>query len=90
MSESKTITIQLSAEDSHLLEGEAKRLNLSPEALASVMLHQRLAQAKSQIKQQYALEALKRLREIGRKQIPIDAVQLARESRQELEQRGMF
>jgi uncharacterized protein YbaP (TraB family) len=36
MSESKTLTIQLSPEQSDRLEAEAKRLNLSPEALVQL------------------------------------------------------
>lgn len=48
MSESKTLTIQLSSGDNTRLEAEAKRLNLSPDALASIILHDRLADVKPQ------------------------------------------
>ncbi|MBW4570508.1 MAG: hypothetical protein KME31_21525 [Tolypothrix carrinoi HA7290-LM1] len=77
MSESKFLNIQLSAEDRDRLQTEAIRLNVPPETLAQTLfIHPR--------------EALLRLREIARKMPPVDAVKLARESRQELEQRGIF
>jgi hypothetical protein len=87
MSKPKTLTIQLSAEDSERLEAEAKKRNLPLDAMAHAMLRERLAQVKPLLDQH---EALLRLREIGRKMPPIDAVQLARESREDLEQRGVF
>lgn len=90
MSESKPLTIQLSPEDSDRLDAEAKRLQLSPETLAMRILHTNLTHTERRIDSKNALEALNRLREIGRKQPPIDAVELARASREDLEQRGTF
>ena len=43
MSESKTLTIQLSSEDSERLESESKRIELSPETLAMRILQTNLA-----------------------------------------------
>ena len=87
MSESKTLTIQLSAEDSASLEAEAKRLNLPLEVLASIMLRDRLAQVKPQIDPRKALQGLV---EIGRNLPPVDVVKLVRSGRQELEERGII
>lgn len=87
MSESKTLTIQLTAEESDRLEAEAKRLNLSPEALATIMLRERLAQVKPQIDPR---EALLGLVEIGRNLPPVDLVKLVRYGREELEERGII
>ena len=87
MNKSKTLTIQISPEDYTRLETEAERLNLSPDTLAGVMLRDRLARVKPQIEPR---EALLCLRAIGRKLPPIDAVKLACESREELEQGGIF
>ncbi|MGI2904216.1 hypothetical protein [Tolypothrix sp. VBCCA 56010] len=87
MSESKFLTIQLSPEDRDRLQTEAIRLNVPPETLAQTLLHNSLAQVNPFI---HPREALLRLREIARKMPPVDAVKLARESRQELEQRGIF
>lgn len=86
MSESKNLTIQLSPEDWERLEAEADKLKLSPEATALRMLQLQLPEKTIRIDPD---EALVRLREIGRKQPPIDSVQLVREGRQELEQRGI-
>jgi len=44
MSESKFLTIQLSAEDCDRLQTEATKLNVSPETLAQTLLHNSLAQ----------------------------------------------
>ena len=87
MSQSKTLTIKLSDEDSDRLETEARRLNLLPDELAQKILRDRLSQASSSIDPR---EALLRLREIGRKMPSVDAVQLARESRDALTQRESF
>lgn len=87
MSQSKTLTIQLSDEDRDRLETEARRLNLLPDALARKILSDRLSQVSSSVDPR---EALLRLREIGRKMPSVDAVQLARESRDALTQRENF
>jgi hypothetical protein len=87
MSESITLTIQLSQADCDRLQSEAKRLNIPPEALASIVLQFGLAKINPSID---GLAALWGLSEIRKKLPPIDAVKLARESREELEQRGVF
>ncbi|NER38225.1 MAG: hypothetical protein F6J93_30430 [Oscillatoria sp. SIO1A7] len=68
------------------LEAEADKLKLTPEAMALRMLQLQLPEKTIRIDPD---EALLRLREIGRRQPPIDSVQLVRESRQELEQGGI-
>jgi hypothetical protein len=87
MSEPKSITIQLSAEDFERLEAEAKRLNVPPDALLSIIVQFSLAKINPSID---ALAALWGLAEIRKKLPFIDAVELARASRQDLEQRGVF
>ena len=87
MSEFKTFTIQLSLEDCDRLEAEANRLNIPADVLASIMLNFCLVKRNPSID---ALAALWGLSEIRKKLPPIDAVKLARENRQELEQRGVF
>ncbi|MBW4631634.1 MAG: hypothetical protein KME30_06960 [Iphinoe sp. HA4291-MV1] len=87
MNESKTITIKLSAEDFERLETEAKRLNVPPDALASIMLQFSLAKINPSID---ALAALWSLQELTKDLPPIDAVELVRAGREELEQRGIF
>lgn len=87
MSHPKTINIQLSPEDSDRLETEARQRNLPSDALASLLLHECLAQVKQPVNPH---EILLQLRAIGRKMPPTDAVQLAQESRRDLEQRGVL
>lgn len=87
MSESKTLTIQLSAEESDRLEAEAKRLNLSPEALAGIILRQSLAQLKPA---RDPHEVLSRLRQLTENLPPSDPVEIVRAGREELENRGIF
>lgn len=87
MNQSKPLTIQLSDDDRERLETEARRLNLLPDALAQKILSDRLSQLKPSIDPR---EALLRLREIGRRMPPVDAVQLTRESRDALTQRESF
>jgi hypothetical protein len=68
MTESKTLTTALSAEDWECLEAKAKRHSLSADALACIMLHECLGQLNPGIG---PIETLQRLREIGRKMPPI-------------------
>lgn len=87
MSESITLTIQLSQPDCDRLEAEAKRLNIPPEALASIVLQLGLAKINPSID---ALAALWRLRELTQDLPPVDPVELVRAGREELEKRGIF
>lgn len=63
MSETKTIFIQLSLEDSDRLEAEAQRLSISADTLASLLLHERLS---GQRQPADPLNVLTELRNIGR------------------------
>jgi hypothetical protein len=87
MSEFQTITVRLSAEECDRLESEASRLRLTPDVLATKLLGERLAQVPNSLA---ALDALSQLRNIARQMPMIDAVKLARESRENLEPRGEF
>jgi hypothetical protein len=87
MSDLQTITIHLSAEERDRLQAEADRLRLTPDVLAAKLLREQLAQIPTPLK---ALEALTQIREIAKQMPPIDAVNLARESREDLEYRGEF
>ena len=69
------------------LEAEANRLRLTPDGLATKLLQEQLAQVPVPLE---ALEALAQLRKIAQQMPPTDAVQLARESRADLEERGGF
>jgi hypothetical protein len=87
MSHPKTINIQLSPEDSDRLETAARQRNLTSDTLASLLLHECLTQVKQPANPR---EILLQLRAIGRKMSPTDAVQLAQESRRDIEQRGVL
>jgi predicted DNA-binding protein len=87
MSEFQTITVRLSAEERDRLESEASRLRLTPDVLATKLLVERLAEVPDSLA---ALDALSQLRNLARQMPVIDAVKLARESREDLEHRGEF
>lgn len=87
MSESQTLTIQLTKEDGKRLEAEAKRLDVSVEALATIMLCQNIAQLKPT---GTVSEVLFRLRELTKDMPQIDPVELVSLGREELENRGIF
>lgn len=87
MSMSKSISIELSDKDFERLEAEAQRLNVPTDALASIMVKFSLTKVNPSVD---ALAALWGLAEIRKQLPPIDAVELARASRQDLEQRGVF
>ena len=85
--ESQTLTIQLPKEDGKRLEAEAKRLDVSVEALATMMLHQNIARLKPT---RTVSEVLSRLRELTKDMPEVDPVSLVRLGREELENRGIF
>ncbi|MBW4476900.1 MAG: hypothetical protein KME54_08495 [Tolypothrix brevis GSE-NOS-MK-07-07A] len=87
MSMSKSIIIELSDKDFERLEAEAQRLNVPTDALGSIMVKFSLTKVNPSVD---ALVALWGLAEIRKQLPPIDAVELARASRQDLEQRGVF
>jgi hypothetical protein len=87
MSMSKSIIIELSDKDFERLEAEAQRLNVPTDAFASIMVKFSLTKVNPSVD---ALAALSGLAEIRKQLPPIDAVELARASRQDLEHRGVF
>ncbi len=87
MSESQTLIIQLSPEESDRLQAEAKRLNVPADALALMLLQLSLAQVNPSID---SLAALWRLHELTQDVTPIDPVELVRVNRENLEKRGVL
>lgn len=98
MSESKVLSVRVSAEDYDRLATEAKRVNLPLDALAYRLLKSSIDGIQPTMDKEKARSALAGLRSIARNLPPIDAVafaqrcgcNIARESREELEQRGIF
>lgn len=85
----KTIVVELDPVDYDRLRDEAQRQGKAPEALARDYLRAGLAvQAGADEKRRGELEALDRLRDLTADLPAVDAVRIARESRQELERRG--
>jgi hypothetical protein len=88
----KAITLRLEAKDYERLEAEAKRLGMRPGTLAQVYIRTGLAgHAETDVekKRLLGLEALDRLAKLTADLPPIDAVEIARRSREELEQRSL-
>jgi hypothetical protein len=85
---SRTLTIQLSPEESDRLEQAAHRFNLAPDAFVQQIVSERLAILSPP--RLSPLQALEKLRELGQKLPPVDAVQIVRESRNELLDRGLI
>ena len=90
MTESKLLTVKLNSQDYDRLDKEARRLNLPISILAQRLLKFSLEKTPPQLNKQKAKEAIVGLREIGKNLSPIDGVAIARESREELEQRSIF
>jgi hypothetical protein len=95
--ECRTIAIELSTRDWQLLEAEAEKVNHPPEMLIKRLLEIHLDLSETKIspklqpKQKPPLsETLMSLRAIAYQQPIVDAVQIARESREDLIQRGIF
>jgi hypothetical protein len=87
MNESQALTIQLPKEEGKRLEAEAKRLDVSVEALATIMLRQNIARLK---RTRTISEVLCRLRELTKDMPQVNPVELVRLGREELENRGIF
>ncbi|MBO1348520.1 MAG: hypothetical protein EBE86_014515 [Hormoscilla sp. GUM202] len=85
--EVKTITIEIPAEDWKYLEWEAEKFKTTPEAIAAKMMRIYLPRTEVRMDPD---EALLRLYELGKDIPAVDTVKLVRESREELEQRGIF
>ena len=84
----KVVTVRLETDDYRRLEAEAKRLGMRPGALARQYVRARLNGAESRAERRRSgLEALDRLAELTADLPRIDAVRVARESREELERR---
>lgn len=90
MSESKLLTVQLSSKDYDRLENEAKRLNLPIDILVQRLVQFGLEEIPAQLNKQKAREAIAGLREIAKNLSQVDAVAIARQSREDLEQRYLF
>lgn len=90
MTATKALTVRLDPEDHQRLEAEAERLGLQPGTLARVYVRAGLAgtgETEAERKRRTALEALARLVQITADLPPVDAVQIARASREQLEKR---
>jgi hypothetical protein len=88
MDYAKTLTLPLSPSEYKRLEAEACRLGLTPSALALQYLRAALPvepAAEVEARRRATLEALDRLAELTADLPPVDAVKIARESREELE-----
>lgn len=90
MSNQKAVTIHLDDDDYKRLEAEARRKGLEPGVLVESYVHGALGRDQDQVAQrkQRALDALERLARLRDGLPEIDAVQVARESREELERRS--
>ena len=89
---SKVVTLRLDPEDYERLEAEARRLGLLPGTLARVYVRAGLQgqHDEEERRRRSGLAALDRLAELTSDLPPVDAVQTARESRDELERRSSF
>jgi hypothetical protein len=94
MNTTKAITLRLEPVDYDRLEAEAKRLGMPPATLARVYVRAALDGTRRETTTErnrcIGLEALDRLAELTADLPPVDAVQIARESREELERRLSF
>ena len=89
----KTVTIRLDPFEYERLEAEAQRLGLTPVALARRYVQAALPAelpAAAEERRRRGLEALAQLAELTADLPPVDAVQIARESREELERRSII
>ena len=90
MSESKVLNVRVSVEDYDRLTAEAKRVNLALDALAYRLLKSSIDRIKPSFDKEKAKSALAGLREIASNLPTVDAVAIARQSREDLERRGIF
>lgn len=92
MSAQKTITVRLEAEDYNRLEAEARRQGMEPDALAQTYVRDGLPDdpTEDERRMQAGLDALARLAELRADLPEVDAVEIARQSREDLERRSIF
>ena len=90
MSESHVLTVRVNAQDYDRLTTEAQRMNLPLDTLAEKLLKSSIDRIPPTFDKQKAIEALAGLREIARNLPTVDAVAIARQSREDLEKRGIF
>lgn len=91
MNESKFLTVQLQDQDYDRLANEAKRLNLPLNILVQRLLILSLEKMPPTIlDKQKAKDAIAGLRKIAKNLPVVDAVAIARESREDLEERYIF
>jgi hypothetical protein len=93
MQPTKPLTIQLDSGEYDRLQAEAQRLGLTPDALALRYVRAGLPVdpcAEAETRRRIGLAALARLAELRADLPPVDAVQVARESREELERRSII
>jgi hypothetical protein len=85
----RVITLQLDPEEYERLESEAKRLGMHPAALVRMYIRAKVhgGDIQAQRQSQDGLEALDRMEKLTANLPTVDAVQVARESRDELEGR---
>jgi hypothetical protein len=93
MREAKTVTITLDGADYERLEEQARDCGKSPDSLAQAYVRAGLAadhEPEAEAKRRATLEALDRLAKLTADLPPVDAVQVARESREERERRSII
>ena len=93
MREAKTITITLDPADYERLEEQARRCGTSPDSLAQGYVRAGLDadhEPEAEAKRRATLEALDRPAKLTADLPPVDAVQVARESREERERRSII
>lgn len=91
MAKSKCLTIQLSNQDYTRLASQAEKLSLPLDVLVQRLLHVSLDNmTEPALDKQKAKAALVGLREISNNLSPVDAVAIARQSREDLEQRSIL
>jgi hypothetical protein len=85
----RAITLQLDLHDYERLEAEAERLGVPPATLARMYVRARLngGEMATEKQRRAGLDALDRLTELTADLPTVDAVQIAQESRNELEGR---
>jgi predicted DNA-binding protein len=86
MAQHQTLTIELSNEERDRLETLAKKLNVTPEAYLYQLLKPQLEQTPPQASPR---QVLHNLRAIGQRMPPVDAVQLVRQERDRLAEKGL-
>ena len=87
----RAVTLRLDPADYDRLEAEAERLGMSPGTLARVYVRAGLSGSATEAerRRRAGLVALDRLAELAADLPPVDAVRVARESREELELRSV-